>query len=233
MQSGHAAAFTAGGDLVVAASNEGTIDIGGQPLHTSHAAFAVARLAAADGQPKWARQFECAYDHFGTLGLGALAADDDTVWLATYNDSGQPGLHSVDFGLGPVHGNYYLVALDSADGGAKWQRPFTSFGGFYDVARDSGDAVIVAGGAADTLDLGGGLVVTNGAAIVAKYGAADGDFRWARIVGDHSWNDAHGVDSDAQGHVYVGGTFAGTMFWGDQQLVAQPGGDGFLAKLLP
>lgn len=237
-QLGLGAAFTAGGDVVVAARNYKTIDFGGQPMMTTAAgALALARLGGADGAPVWARQFESTGK--GNLGYAALDADDAGIWLATYDESAQS--HTVDFGKGPVPGGFYLVAFDAA-GATQWSRGFTGLRGISGVVRDGGDSVTVVGAIEGTLDLGEGPVMGEGDydALVAKYDVADGGLRWARVVGSYDqqggFQAAHDVGVDAQGHLYVGGTFAGQIHWGDQPLTADGGmggQDGFLVKLTP
>lgn len=236
-QFGVGAAFL-GPDVVVAASNYKTIDFGGQPLPTTGlGALALARLGGADGQPAWAAQFEDAGKK--DLGSASLAADADALWFVTYDSSAEP--HSVDFGDGPVAGYFYLVSLDAA-GATRWARGFDDLRGAFGIVRDGGDSITIAGAAEGTIDLGRGPVMTKGGydAMVAKYAAADGSYRWGRIVGDYDQKmqiqDADDLGVDAAGHLYVGGQFAGSMHWGDQELVSghgMGGLDGFLVKLLP
>jgi hypothetical protein len=97
---------------------------------------------------------------------------------------------------------------------ATWTKSFGSAGDqmAWDIAVDSAGAVVMAGRFINTINFGGGVLVSQGAndAFVARFTAA-GDYVWQKRFGDIDEQEAMGVAVDGANNVYVTGFFAGTV----------------------
>ncbi len=230
--------FTQGGDVVVSGRNWGTVEFGGDASHTTTglSSMVVARLGADDGEEVWSQQYDLAPG--ATAAFPRLLATSDAIYLGTY--SGSADNIEVDFGLGPSEGFFHLVRLDP-DGNAQWDRSMTGLRGVLDMARDTGDGLLVVGNLEGTVDFGDGpLSSASSDGFLAKYNAQTGALNWARLISDDNQQanlqQGLGVGTDASGHVYVGGSFYGVIDFGDGDLVSGGGfggSDGYLAKLMP
>lgn len=238
-QQGYGVVFDGDGDVAVAALNYGTIDFGAGPhAATGQASIAVATLAAADGEEVWSRQFDPAPG--ATAPNPVLAADEDAVYVGTYASSAQNV--AIDFGAGTAQGYFHVARLDE-NGDGTWSRGITSLRGVHGMTCDGGDGLLVVGDLAGSADFGDGEVASymnTSDAFIAKYDAPTGELEWVRVVGDDNQQTqmqrAIDVGTDAEGHVYVGGSFNGIMDFGDGDLVSGAGfggSDAFFVKVLP
>lgn len=125
-------------------------------------------------------------------------------------------------------------------GAASWLGAFGANGQqqAYSVAVGASNDIFVAGSFTVVLPLGGSgpppLFSAGGSdAFVAKFDTS-GVYQWALGFGDASmYQEALGVATDAQGNVYVVGSFDGTINFGGGALTSAGLIDGFLAKLSP
>lgn len=162
------------------------------------ASFELAQPAAAC-EPQWVRQLgasdvaEASAVAVGDQGSvyvagsvtgpldGSGASTNDDAWIAKYSAAGAP-LWKRRLGS---------AALDSAAG----------------VASDRKGAVYMAGSTQGSL---GGAFQGGFDAWVAKY-SASGELRWKRQLGSSDDDNALGVATDGEGHVYLGGTTMGSL----------------------
>jgi hypothetical protein len=91
--------------------------------------------------------------------------------------------------------------------------------------------VIVIGGFGDTVDFGGGDLVSAGDddIFLAKYDAS-GVHQWSRRFGGAGYDQGYGVAVDASGNAMVTGFFSGTVDFGGGNLESAGSVDIFLAK---
>ena len=203
-----------------------TADFGGPPLVapacTSEAApDAFVVRYDGDGFYLWASRFgDCDYQ--------AVTA------LRTYGTRiviGGAFQSSIDFGLGALSAvgarDLFLAELDGP-GAALWSK---SFGGVGSTSKDAvvsgigfdadGD-VFITGSFTDTLDLGGGPLVSAGSAdvFVARFDE-DGNHVWSRRFGDAG--DQRGVDLwvDGAGDVVLTGSSTGAIDLGGGALAGE------------
>lgn len=99
------------------------------------------------------------------------------------------------------------------------------------LAVDGTGNVIAAGYFNDTVDFGGGPLVSNGQddAFVAKYDT-DGNHQWSLSFGDVLDDSPRGIATDAAGNVFITGYFEGTVDLGGGPLVSAGDRDIFVAK---
>ena len=145
---------------------------------------------------------------------------------------------SVGFGIESLSNaggeDSYLLKVDPA-GTPVW---FNRIGGagedvIHAVALAQG-APVVAGSLHGAVDLGDGLLTSQGTdALLVKYNS-DGVLQWRRAYGDNLDQSANALSADSLGNLYLGGTLAGTMDFGGGKTVtgsALDTTDGFIAKL--
>jgi hypothetical protein len=115
-----------------------------------------------------------------------------------------------------------------------WAQTFSGSGsvGGSTVTTDASGNVYVGGAFSGTVTLGAITLTTssqpNYSGLLVKYDA-QGTVRWAHSVGG-SGTAVTAVGTDAQGFVYVTGTFAGTATFGTQSLTSAGNADIFVAK---
>ena len=238
-QIGDGVSFDEDANVIVAARNYATIDFGGMPHQSSESwAIAVAKLDASTGERMWSRQFDNTEGVW--IGLPRIEADANAIYLGTYSSSAN--LNSIDWGLGAEEAYFYLVKFDQL-GNTQWSRPFSSLRGVQGIEPDPRRCGGRHRRSPGTVDFGGTELTSYSNsydAFIAKYDSDDGQMHWARGISDDNQqaNSQRGssVGIDAQGYVYVGGTFSGAINFGDGQLTASNGfggSDGYLARLEP
>lgn len=95
-----------------------------------------------------------------------------------------------------------------------------SFIGFdYDIAVDGGGNVYITGTFAGTVDFDPGPGVFNLKSVGTNYSDifvskldGNGNFVWAKRLGDWDYDEGHGVAVDSSGNVYLTGSYAGDVF---------------------
>jgi hypothetical protein len=217
------------GNVYVAGSFAGTLDLGGGALTSAGALDVLVASYTAAGVLRWAQR------------LGGAGADSATG-LAADSDG---NLYLVGGFEGPVSfGGDTLTSAGAADvfvvslssGGAhRWSRRFGSYGEDVSggVAVDGAANVAVTGRFAGSIDFGGGSLAAEGSSdgFIATFTGA-GAHRWSRRFGS---DDAQGtgVASDSTGNVYVSGRFRGSASFGGGTLLSTGGFDAFVVSLDP
>jgi len=144
--------------------------------------------------------------------------------------------NTVDFGGGDLvsaGGGDIFVAKYDAAGVHQWSQRFGSTGD--DTARaaavDGSGNVLVTGFFVDTVDFGGGDLVSAGGwdIFVAKYDAA-GVHQWSQRFGSAADDLGVAVAVDGSGNVVLTGNFQGTADFGGGDLVSAGEQDIFVAK---
>jgi cysteine-rich repeat protein len=162
----------------------------------------------------------------------ALAVDTAGAAVITGNFRG-----SVDFGGGPlVSSGTNDVFIAKIDGAGKhlWSRRAGGTGDdrAWAVATDAAGNVVVTGVFSDTINFGGGPLVSAGSwdVFVVKLDAA-GNHLWSKRFGNSEQQEAHAVAVDSAGNVVLGGMFWGAIDFGGGALTTAGGIDMFVAKL--
>jgi len=217
------------GNVMVGGEFEETADFGAGPVTSEGGSdIFVARYASADGAPMWSRA------------IGSTGAD--STWSIDLDGDSPIVVGSIggdaDFGCG-VHSHLgdldaYVARLDAADGSCVWSIPIASTGRdeAHGVATDGAGDFVVVGSFAGVIDFGSGPVTeSNGDSVMylAKYAAADAAFRWVLPINGRSFEQPWAVATDADGIVYVTGTYEGNVDFGGGTTRGQDGGDTFIA----
>jgi hypothetical protein len=145
-------------------------------------------------------------------------------------------VNTVDFGGGDLvsagRGDVFLAKYN-ATGAHLWSQRFGGTGTDegYALAVDGSNNVLVAGVFENTVDFGGGPLVSGGIGdiFVAKYDAS-GAYLWSRGFGSTSNDFGFALAVDDLGNALVTGVFGGTVDFGGGGLADVGNGDVFLAK---
>lgn len=123
------------------------------------------------------------------------------------------------------------------DGGviaSDWAKRFgaAGFDGAQDVALDVDGSVHVVGTFSGTVDFGAGDISSAGGTdiFVAKFGQA-GMHEWSVSFGGSGADSGLAISVADNGDVFVGGSFSGTVDFGDGAIQSAGGTDGFVLKL--
>lgn len=222
------AAFDAAGNVFVAGSFLGAIDVCGSTLDGAGDLDIFVVKLDGSGACLWAKRFGATGDQ-EARGIAADATGG--VLLAGRFQE------ELDLGNGAMQsagGFDGFVGRLSPDGSPSWA---TRFGDAADqearaLAIADSSHVIVAGTFAGAMDLGGKLLMSAGGGDVflAKLGASDGAHVWSTRFGDTNEQDAASVAVDATGSVVMTGTLHGQTDFGGGPLASIGGFEAFLAK---
>jgi hypothetical protein len=215
------------GNVFVAGFFGDTADFGGGPLTSAGGQDIFIAKYDAAGAHQWS-------ERFGSIGNDiaySIATDaSGNVFVTGYFGG------TVDFGGGNLMSagalDIYLAKYNAA-GAHQWSKRFGST--FSDsgqsVATDASGNVYVTGGFSDTVDFGGGNLVSAGARdiFLASYNAA-GFHRWSRRFGGSDGDGGVSVATDASGNVFATGYFFGSADFGGGNLYSAGNEDIFLAK---
>lgn len=221
------------GNIVVTGTFQGTVDFGGGPLTSAGEFDIFVAKFDASGTHLWSKRFG---DTGGDYGNG-VAVDGAGNVLVTGSFRG-----TVDFGGGSLTSGAnadIFVAKYDASGAHLWSNRF-GYAGSTLYGSDSGESiavdgsgnVVVTGYFSDTIDFGGGPLVSAGSAdiFVAKFDP-NGVHVWSRRSGSASPLDAgHDVTVDGSGNVLVTGDFEGTVDFGGGPVTSAGDWDIFVAK---
>lgn len=149
------------------------------------------------------------------------------------------GASTSDFGGGPLPsaGSWDLyLAKFAPDGAHLWSKRFgdsgPQFGDGWALALAPGDEFVVAGGYQGNIDLGGGPLHSQSISdiFLARF-TGDGEHVWSKTFKAGSIGEPEGLGVDADGEVYLSGSFTSTLDLGGGQMVA-PGNtrDVFVGK---
>jgi hypothetical protein len=226
------------GNVVVAGTFEGTINLGGSSLTSAGGRdLFVAKFSSA-GQHLWSKRFG------GTSGddVRGVAVDGAGDVLLT----GQ-FLGTINFGGSSLTSagveDIFLAKLSGGTGGHVWSKRFGSSSApdaGYGVAVDGSGNVAITGFFAGLVDFGGGGIMAQVYDIfVAKYDSA-GNYLSARRFGDppglydSQYGDAIAMSSS--GTIYVTGHFMGTLDFGSAGCTTSlfaGGSDAYFANVGP
>jgi hypothetical protein len=219
------------GDVIVAGTFEGTLDLGGAPLVSLAAGDAfVARLSSA-GQVLWSarlggpdnqRPAALAVDAGGDVLVYGDFAGSITIGADTWSAAGSKDL---------------FVARLSGDGQPTWsaQLGSSALEVASGLALDPGSgAMLLTGRFTGFTNLGGAAFTSNGMAdaFVVKL-ASDGSHVWSFAYGDSSYQEGSAIAVAPDGSLLVGGGVSGSIDFGGGPLTAAGSTDAFVAKLAP
>ena len=226
------------GNVLIAGTFDGTIDLGGGPLTSGGGRDLFAAKFSSSGQHLWSKRFGGTSTEF-VRGLAVDGAGDLVL-------TGQ-FLSSINFGgttlTSAGYEDVFLAKLSGATGGHIWSKRFGSSSttdAGYGVAVDGSGNVAITGYFAQTVDFGGGNLFAQGYDIfVAKY-SSSGAYISARRLGDPAMQfetqagDAIAMSSG--GSMYLLGHFVGSLdLGGAGSMTSALGGgvDAFLASIGP
>jgi hypothetical protein len=227
-QISNSAAFDPTGNVVMTGTFEGTVDFGGGPL--SSAGYFDIFLVKFDvnGSHLWSQGFgDGSFQQSRSL---SIDLSGNVVTTGEFEDT-------VDFGGGPLTsagGSDIFLAKFDTNGTHLWSQ---SFGGFneqigYSVAFDPSGNVVITGEFEDTVDFGGGPLISAGGfdIFLAKFDTI-GNHLWSQSFGDVNGNQqGRNLSIDPSGYAVMTGDFDGTVDFGGGPLTSAGGEDVFLAK---
>ncbi len=203
-QEGRSIVVDGNGDLIVAGSFQGTIDLGGGPLVSAGKSDIFLAKLSPGGGHVWSQRFG--------------NAEDQTVSAATVDAEGNVTLTGiihgmVGFGGAPLAGDDLgdaFIAKLSPDGDHLWSKRFGSElyqEGLSVVAAGRGE-VVVSGRFNGLIDFGGGPLFGDG--FVVKLGPS-GEHVWSRALCTYMGCLPLSLAVDAAGRVAVAGAFLGDI----------------------
>ena len=226
-------AFDGAGNVVLAASSNKDIDLGGGILTGAGGFDVILARFAPDGAHLWSKRYGDAANQF-TDGY-ALHVDATGEIVLSGDFEGK-----IDFGGGILSaqstGDLFLVKL-TASGQHVWSKAFPASNGYAvpgAVTRDKTGNILLGGYFLTGLDLGGGVLASAGLvdAFVGKFDA-DGKHVWSQRFGDAEGQYVLGLVTDLAGNVFMTGGFQGKINPGNGALVSAGNADIFLARLDP
>jgi hypothetical protein len=202
--------------VVVAAQIVGSANLGGTTLVASGPSdLALAKYAGQTGAHLWSQRYGGLYDDRAN---GVAVDGTGAIVIAGFFRG------TIDFGTGPLTVPFasdldVFVAKFTATGTATWAKKFPNTGNdqAYGVAVDTTGNVAIVGTFSNSIDFGGGAMVSENALIdvfVVKLTSA----------GAHTWS------MDGAGNVFVTGYAPATLDLGGGSLAGFGGTDGFVAK---
>jgi hypothetical protein len=229
-QHGNAVAADASGNVIVAGDFLGSVDFGGGALACVGQEDLFLAKFSPDGTHVWSQRFGGAKDQIPY----DVIVDGSGNVIVTGEFWGD-----VDFGGGTFSsagGSDIFVAKFSSGGSHLWSLQFgnSSLQEGREVAVDPSGNVIVTGHFYETLDFGGGALLSAGMAdaFIAKFDP-DGNHLWSKRFGDAYSQHSRGVAADASGNIFVAGEFDGTIDLGGGALTSAGSDDIFAAKFDP
>jgi hypothetical protein len=222
------------GDVVVAGTFRGTVDLGGVTLTSTAPHNLFIAVVDAQGTHAWNRVFP-------HTGLAPTLARSVTVDAADNIVIVGELATTLDFGGGPLTApapRVFMVKF-GADGNHLWSKRYGIGLGCHaeDVAVDASGNIALTGAFVTSIDFGAVTFTTEGAydGFVAKFGP-NGSYMWSRQIGGVGAQFGRHIVLDENGDPSVGGTFTGSINLGsgsfttdDQDVfLAHYGGDTFL-----
>ncbi len=170
----------------------------------------------------------------GGLGYLALDAQDNSYVAGQFSPTATFGSTTLSCSQATNNG---FIAKYAADGTSVWAKDLGGYSGYVSPGRlavDAGGNVYAAGQFEDTATFGT-LTLSNAGtgpdAFLAKLDPS-GNFLWARPFGLNQHQTALAVAVDGNGSVYAGGTFSGTLSFGNGVTVTSVGfEDAYIVKL--
>ncbi len=202
-----AVAVAPDGSVIVAASFQGTVDIGGGPLVATDYDILLARFAST-GEHVWSRR----YGGAGTQGVtrAAITASGEIVLAGSFTGSFVVGTTTLNaVGMADV-----FVARFTSTGDPVWavSGGGSNFDKVTDLALDDGDNVAVCGEFSGSGSFFGGasLSASLSDVFLARLTSA-GVHSWSKKLGNSGIDSRCGLDAVAGGDVIVLGDFVDTF----------------------
>jgi len=217
-------------EVVMGGSFYGTIDIGEGVQATAPGGGGAVLVVKLDtnGHPLWARAFADGWTGARATHLALDAAGN--IFLV-----GALGGYEVDFGSGPLKGDFFLAKLDQA-GNPLWAKAFTGASPeTHTLAVKSSGAVVLAGSVYDgPVDFGGGVLASAGGfdVFILELDGAGNHVHSARF-GDSGLQRAYALTIDAADNLVLAGSFHGAVDFGGGPLESPGDSSSFIAKLDP
>jgi hypothetical protein len=213
------------GDLYLAGSFSGTLDLGGGALTSAgESDIYLARFDPTSGAHRWSMRLGGS----GGEGVADLALDGAGHLFVAAGSSGD----TLDLGGGPMPGfgagDIVLVKL-TTDGAHLASRRFGSeaHDDFQALAVDPSGNLFVTGSIGSVTDLGGGQLPYGGYGdiFLACYATGDLAHRWSKTFGGYWRDDVEALLLDAAGNVTITGSFSSdTIDFGGPGQLANPSG---------
>ncbi|MEP7122994.1 MAG: hypothetical protein ABJE95_18850 [Byssovorax sp.] len=230
IQSGEGVAIDSEENIVVTGNFNGAMDLGGcKLLNTGTTEMFVAKLNAS-GTCLWS---EAGLDASGSIGRG-VAIDGARNVLLTGDFIETMNVGKCTLARSGSAG-FFVTKLDPS-GGCLWSKSTLDAGAQSSkgVAVDAFNNVLVTGNFLDSLNLGGGSMVSAGDQDVFWVKLdAEGSYLWGQRGGGAFSDSGKGVAADSTGNVVLTGNFHGTVDFGTGPLVSAGGADIFVAKFGP
>jgi hypothetical protein len=215
------------GNVLVTGEFKDTVDFGGGGLTSAGGSDIFLVKCNQTGAHVWSKRFGGTSDDQGwsvaTHGVG------DVMVAGDFGDT-------MDLGGGNLvsaGGTDLFLAMYDAAGVHGWSRSFGSASNetMRSLAVDDLGNAIITGYFSDSVDFGGGNLVTAGAGdiFLAKFGPA-GTHQWSHRHGGVGADTGNSVATDALGNVYLTGYFSDTMDMGGGNLTSNGTQDIFIAK---
>jgi hypothetical protein len=227
--SGRAIAVDGAGNVVVTGQFAGTVNFGGGNLVAAGDIDVFVAKYNSAGTHQWSERFG------GTTADLALSLATDAladVLVAGFFQG------TADFGGGELMSagsSDIFVAKYNSAGGHQWSQRFGSISSDQgnSVTVDASGHVSLAGFFQDTVDFGGGDLVSAGSAdiFVARFNPA-GVHQCSERFGGASEDQVNSAVVDGSGSLMVTGYFSDTVDFGGGELVSEGGWDVFVAKYL-
>jgi hypothetical protein len=216
------------GRIYVTGSFVGSMSFGGAVLNPLGGADIFLAMYESTGAHVWSVRYGNTLNDVGAC----VVATSTTTGYLTGSFSGL-----VNFGLGNLGSagaeDIFLLKFNDTSGTMIQQRfGGSSFDNGNGVAVDSFDNPIITGYFINTVNFGGGNIVTNGIqdVFVAKYDAVGNLHMWSRGMGGTNTDNGRSVAVDGSNNVIVTGSFRNTGLFGGVGLVSAGMTDIFVAK---
>jgi hypothetical protein len=232
-QGGGQIALDTAGNVVLATSFGGALDLGGDVLSSAGASDICLASFDAGGAHVWSKRFGTDSQQ---LALDVAVDSSDRIVLAAFSDG------AVDFGAGTevIAGEALSIAKFESTGAPAWQRTWPGVSR-ASLAINATDAVLIAGSFRGNVDFGGEPLVSAGLSdIFVLELSPSGDHRWSARFGGSGDDVAAAMAVDSAGNLLLTGSFDGVLDFGGAPLVSvrapmrfAPSMDLFVAKLDP
>ncbi len=227
---GESVATDASGNVFMTGGMNETVDFGGGDLVSAGSNDIVLAKYSPTGTHLWSQHFGSTS---GDYGFSVATDASGNVFMTGYFNE------TVDFGGGNLvsaGARDIFLAKYSPTGTHLWSQRFGSPSADIgvSVATDGSGNVFMSGNFKETVDFGGGDLVSAGSSdiVVAKY-SPTGTHLWSQRFGSTGVENGRSVATDASGNVFMTGPFQGTVNFGGGALVSAGGRDIFLAMYSP
>ena len=228
--SGHGVAVDAQGNIYLGGNSSGSGQFGDKPLVTPKGSSAVVVKLSPQGEVLWITQqfgepsclfHEITCDQEGRVWASGMFKGKATLGGETFTTTGDKDSDA------------FLCHFDT-DGKLLWSRvgagPAVDYG--LGVATDGKGNSFLTGEFTEVFKLGGEELHSRGSTdvYVAKFDAK-GALRWITQGGGDKGDNAYTMVCDAQGNLFLGGSFGGTAKFGETSITSAGSNDLYGAKL--